>query len=371
MEIRFEGEDTRRLRSRRIDASGLTTAQRLQIEADVNDACFFSSKVSDAKLLESMREYIAKASEGESGFGRADFITKMRRRLGVPEGEMTGRGALTDITSSRRLGLIYDFQKERTSAEQMLAQAEDPDFASLYPALELIREQRRNVPRDWRSRWVEAGGKLSRGGRMVAFRNDPIWRKISRFGSPTPPFDFNSGMGVENVSAREARALGISAPDLPEQKPEKASTQETESVGFERQPEALSATLPKNGQIRSSLMAELKSKFGKRLMTAGDIAVVVPMLESANAALSVDSATQALFKETGAGINDGDELIFKGTEKEKQLARFVLSAPSNAVRRKNGIVAFMRRLSAATLWAAIIPGKRARTVEFWGVKNSD
>ena len=64
----------------------------------------------------------------------------------------------------------------------------------------------------WRERWKESGGKLY-DGRMIALRNDPIWRKISRFGSPVPPFDFNSGMGLEEVNRFEAEALGVELPE--------------------------------------------------------------------------------------------------------------------------------------------------------------
>lgn len=119
---------------------------------------------------------------------------------------------LTDITSSRRLGLIFDFQQERLSAQLFLAQGEDEDHAWAFPCLELIRVSQRMVPRDWRERWKEAGGKLY-DGRMIALRNDPIWRKISRFGSPVPPFDFNSGMGLEEVDRFEAEGLGIQLPE--------------------------------------------------------------------------------------------------------------------------------------------------------------
>lgn len=39
--------------------------------------------------------------------------------------------------------------------------------------------------------------------------SDPIDAKISRFGVPYPPFDFGSGMGVEDVSREDAIALGV------------------------------------------------------------------------------------------------------------------------------------------------------------------
>ena len=45
--------------------------------------------------------------------------------------------------------------------------------------------------------------------RMVALKSDPVWTKISRFGHPYPPFDWGSGMGVEDVSREDAIALGV------------------------------------------------------------------------------------------------------------------------------------------------------------------
>lgn len=36
-----------------------------------------------------------------------------------------------------------------------------------------------------------------------------IWIAISRFGTPWPPFDFNSGMGIEEVDREEAEQLGL------------------------------------------------------------------------------------------------------------------------------------------------------------------
>lgn len=210
--VEFRGQDTQRFLSKRVDASGLSTAQRERISADINDAAFFSSKVSDAKLLERMQDYIARAVRGEPGFYRNGFISHFKKLLPLSQSETAqSHGSLTELSSSRRLGLIFDFQRERLNAEIMLAKADDPDHAWAFPALELVRKERRDVPRAWRERWSDAGGKFY-DGRMIALRDDPIWRKISRFGSPTPPFDFNSGMGVREVSIMEAERLGVIKP---------------------------------------------------------------------------------------------------------------------------------------------------------------
>lgn len=44
---------------------------------------------------------------------------------------------------------------------------------------------------------------------MIALKTDPVWAKLSRFGTPWPPFDFGSGMGVQDVDYDEAVALGL------------------------------------------------------------------------------------------------------------------------------------------------------------------
>lgn len=248
--IEFGPQDATKLRAKRIDASGLTTAQRALIEARVNDACFFSSKVSDAKLLEKMRDYIAEAAEGKRFRGRADFIATMRALMGASKTKDSGK--LTDITSVRRLGLIFDFQQERLSAQLFLAQGEDEDHAWAFPCLELIRVSPRDNPRNWKARWTEAGGKLY-DGRMVALRNDPIWRRISRFGSPVPPFDFNSGMGLEEVNRFEAEGLGI---ELPEDDLGDDGLEEALSLAEEATPKVVARTNAEANEILKNLQGK-------------------------------------------------------------------------------------------------------------------
>jgi hypothetical protein len=89
----------------------------------------------------------------------------------------------------------------------------DADVVEAFPAQELVRISPRQVPRDWPRRWREAGGKLQEDGRMIALKTDGIWKRLSRFGNPYPPFDFRSGMGVEDIDRAEAEALGLLGPD--------------------------------------------------------------------------------------------------------------------------------------------------------------
>lgn len=120
-------------------------------------------------------------------------------------------GSLKDISSARRLGLIYDMQVQSAQGYARWKMGQDPDSIDAFPAQELIRLEDRENKRDWTSRWINAGGELT-AGRMIALKTDPIWENISAFGSPWPPYDYGSGMGVEIVSRSEAEALGIIEP---------------------------------------------------------------------------------------------------------------------------------------------------------------
>ena len=93
------------------------------------------------------------------------------------------------------------------------------------PGQEMIRarhgEQYDSNEEDiWRKRWVSAGGKLF-NNRIIALKNDSIWCRISRFGKPYPPFDFNSCMDVFDVGRRECIKLGLGSNNQLTYKPRK------------------------------------------------------------------------------------------------------------------------------------------------------
>lgn len=183
----------------------LSSAQWDAVDAKIKADAFFSANVSNEKLLAEMRDYIARAEAGEPGTSRADFIATMRQKMGAPDGDS---GKLTDISSGRRLGLIYDFHRQRNSAAARYESTSGEDYRAWFPARELYRAGAAKAPRDWRAIWTAAGGQLY-GGRMIAAWNDPIWTTISRFGSPYPPFDYGSHMDVRDVSATTAEKLGF------------------------------------------------------------------------------------------------------------------------------------------------------------------
>lgn len=175
---------------------------------------FFSAKCSDAKLLEAMKHYIERDLAGDPARGRLRFVKDFRRLQGVPlNGEDSNR--MTDLRSSRRLKLIYDFHAARVQAEEKMASVDNDDHRIAFPYRELYRpgSSHPKAPRNWLERCRSVGFEIL-GGRIFAPRDSVLWREINRFGFDHPPFDFNSGMDVRYVSRAEARELGLKLPKI-------------------------------------------------------------------------------------------------------------------------------------------------------------
>jgi hypothetical protein len=226
-----------RLESKTPVAADLSTEEWQQLAIGLRDRAFFSARVDDIRTVASMQSKIDDAlsldrSDGGAFMDRSRFVADMRAELGAAPGDS---GELTDLTSYRRLGLIYDFNTEDAMEFGRWKARQDPAILDAFPCDELVRVEAREVPRgyrkgpkgrlievpdeSWPARWAAAGGTFV-GGRMIALKDDPIWKAISRFGRPWPPFDFNSGMGREDVSRDEAEELGVIDPDSPAPQPQ-------------------------------------------------------------------------------------------------------------------------------------------------------
>lgn len=117
-------------------------------------------------------------------------------------------------------------------------QANNPESLPSWPAQELVRFEERAKPRNWDGKGTERPGSpfgtrwmlaaqtagdpdaariLDATGRMVALKSSGIWQALGdgaggytdTLGSPYPPFAFNSGMWVQDVSREEAVDLGL------------------------------------------------------------------------------------------------------------------------------------------------------------------
>jgi hypothetical protein len=190
--------------------SALSSAQWAQMPLALRDRAFFSAKVQDVGFLAQARKLSEAIAAGTTN--RAAARTELKRFLGTL-GADVDESDLTDLRSDARLNLILDTNVQQAQGYGAFLQGQDPAILDQWPAQELIRVIDAKEPRDWLRRWTDAGGLVFPGNRMIALKNDPIWVRISRFGAPYPPFDYNSGMDVQDVERDEAVALRLIAPD--------------------------------------------------------------------------------------------------------------------------------------------------------------
>jgi hypothetical protein len=242
-------------------ASAARTAEYQRLPLELRDRAFWSSGVTEIQTVASMRAKLdewatfAQRDPNRAFMDRSKFVAEMRAEMGATQGDS---GSLTDIASRRRLELIYDFQTTQAAEYAKYVIGSDPAVLDMVPAQELVRVQSRKVPRDWLTRWQGAGGRLY-GGRMIALKNDPVWVGISAFGTPFPPFDFGSGMGVADVERADAVALGVISADY-------TPPQDTPLAGFNDNLKASIANLDDIGR------ENLRRLFGDQVVISGDTA---------------------------------------------------------------------------------------------------
>lgn len=209
----------------------LRTAEWERLPLALRQRAQFSSGVESMRVLQAIQDKLMEAvtnarkeesvsrGTGEPGafkMNRQKFIADIRE-IAIQEGlaptDEGIEGTLQDITSEARLDLIFRTQEAQAHGFAFWKRGQSQNILDAWPAYELVRVAPRKVPRDWERRWAEAGGSLVEGGRMAALKTDPVWTKLSRFGTPWPPFDFNSGMGVMERDREQAVAWGLLAAD--------------------------------------------------------------------------------------------------------------------------------------------------------------
>ena len=215
--------------SRRVKSVLPTTAssaQLKQIAPELRERAMFSARTTNARYLEKINnlvtrivspETIVDPETGERRPARpGEYMDIASARLELKKAlaaigyqpDPDKRGGLQDLSSDIRLDTILETNVDMARGYGTWKQGQEPMILDLWPAQELCRQESRDEPRDWQTRWVQAGGKLY-GGRMIALKNSPIWTAISEFGLPYPPFDYRSGMGVRDVRRDEAVKLGV------------------------------------------------------------------------------------------------------------------------------------------------------------------
>ena len=176
--------------------------------------------VQEANILQLFRDAAAGVADGQMSASEARVT--VRRGLAAmgysPQTAGVTPGSIHDLSSYRRIMLALETNIAMARGwMQHLQYLTDPNVGGL----ELFRLFPRKVPRNWALRWAEAAEQVNwqgvaTGAPFIATLDSPIWCALSRFGTPYPPFDFNSGMSVRPVDNRRCRELGLEPTPRPE-----------------------------------------------------------------------------------------------------------------------------------------------------------
>lgn len=220
------------VRARGLLPTTLSSIELEALDAGIRAQAVFSARVWQTELLAGIQDQVSRLVSGVSpGPGQytnpATVRLELKRILASisyqPDADKAG--TIQDLGSDQRLNLIIRTQEQMATGRGQRIQSLDPDTIDLWPAWELVRVEDRKDKRTWVQRWRAAGGRVYPGspgglplepglseGRLIALKTDPIWAAISRFGHPHPPFDFNSGVGVDDVDRDTTDELGITSP---------------------------------------------------------------------------------------------------------------------------------------------------------------
>lgn len=151
-------------------------------------------------------------------------IKQLQEKLGMVKGD----GSIKDLTSDARINLVIKTNRDTMRGAGQFIQSQSDEVLVTNPAWELFRLKDPRDPkskRDWKGRWQIAAAAagdtdalhvFGHMGRMIARKDSPIWNEIGSsnnfddgLDNPFPPFAFNSGMDVRDISYTEAVAIGL------------------------------------------------------------------------------------------------------------------------------------------------------------------
>jgi|GEM_PF-5186997 len=196
-------------------------------EADFRTQAFFVSRVENARFVDRAQtllfDYLAKVREhvttpdGEQTTAlavadRSHFVERMREFM-IAEGmakpdefKDVDQKDVEDIRSLARLNLIFDTNVRQAYGYGQWKQGMEPAVLRAFPAARLIRDRGVTTPRPRHQ--AHLGD--------VRLKTDLSWwasyqnaKSIGGFEVPWGPYGFNSGVTQEDVSRKEARALGL------------------------------------------------------------------------------------------------------------------------------------------------------------------
>lgn len=245
----------------------LSSSEWADVPLALRERAMFSARTTNAAYLQDIADRVTRIVNPQTvirdgrpvteGMTIADARAELKeilKGIGYDPGDKAG--GIQDLSSDRRLNLILKQNVESAQGYGNWLQGQAEGALDEFPAQELFRAEDREEPRDWPTRWMQAGGEIFTGGRMIALKTDPIWTAISEFGTPWPPFDYNSGMWVRDVDRDTSEELGLIRPG--------------EAVASGAVP-AFNADLQASAKgLSPELLASLEQSFGSQVVITGD-----------------------------------------------------------------------------------------------------
>lgn len=216
-------EAVQKLGSKSVIGSQLNSEQWAGMPAGLRDRALWSAKIEDMRFLQrgkdALGDFLTGAREtvvGPDGVertalragSRQDFVRQMSA-FAISEGmgplDPELKGGLQDITSQRRLNLVFDVQTQSMQSYGYWKQGMDKDVLNEFPAQRFIREVDVKVPRPIHQQ-NEGVVRLKTDVEFWTAMNSPA---IGGFGVPWGPWGFGSGMGTEDVDRDETERMGL------------------------------------------------------------------------------------------------------------------------------------------------------------------
>lgn len=211
-------EAIEKLGERSIIGSKLKSAEWAEVPLALRERAYFSSTVESVRVLQRGKDAIGDFLSGAltkvtgpDGKERAALATGSRQQFVKEmqdfmraEGIIRQHGGVTDVSSQRRLELIFDTQTRQAQDFGAWKQGQDPDVLDEFPAQRFIRVQGVQSPRDAHAPFEDS----------VRLKSDlDFWISLNEdFGVPWGLWGWGCGHDVEDVDREEAQALGLIKP---------------------------------------------------------------------------------------------------------------------------------------------------------------
>lgn len=194
--------------------SAMVSSEWSDVPVALRERAIFSSQVENVRFLQraqdTLDDFLTGAVEtlpdGATALktgSRADFVDQMRE-FALSEGmgpiDDESAGGLQDITSERRLGLIFNVNTTAADSYGYYRQGLDPAVLDEWPGMRFIRVQDVKEPRESHVQYEN----------QVYLKGDPIWARINAdFGVPWAPFGWGCGHDTEDADRDECVAAGV------------------------------------------------------------------------------------------------------------------------------------------------------------------